>query len=78
MSSSERRHTDKQLLVKGLKRLAVAIPLLVLTTYAFTFSFLNKDTIPMYYILPLAIIGMAGTIYTLFSGIKLIMKSLFK
>ncbi|QIE60677.1 hypothetical protein G5B37_14265 [Rasiella rasia] len=78
MSSSERGHTDKQLLVKGLKRLAVAIPLLVLTTYAFTFSFLNKDTIPMYYILPLAIIGMAGTIYTLFSGIKLIMKSLFK
>ena len=78
MNNDQRGHTDKKLLVKGLKRLAIALPLLVLTTYAFTFTFLNKDTIPMYYILPLAILGMAGTIYTLFSGIKIIMNSLFK
>ena len=44
----QRGHTDKQLLVKGLKRLALALPLLVATTYAFTFTFLNKETIPMY------------------------------
>ncbi|RDK86826.1 DUF6095 family protein [Marinirhabdus gelatinilytica] len=74
---SEQKHTDKKLLIKGLKRLAVAIPLLVLTTYAFTFTFLNKETIPMYYVLPLAVLGMAATIYTLFSGIKLILKALF-
>lgn len=78
MDNNQRGHTDKQLLVKGIKRLALALPLLVLTTYAFTFTFLNKETIPMYYILPLAILGMAGTIYLLFNGIKLIMKSLFK
>lgn len=77
MNKPNQKHTDKQLLVKGLKRLALAIPLLVLTTYAFTFTFLNKETIPMYYLLPLAILGMAGTIYTFFSGIKLILKSLF-
>jgi hypothetical protein len=78
MDDNQRGHTDKQLLVQGLKRLALGLPLLLLTTYAFTFTFLNKDTIPMYYILPLALLGMAATIYTLFSGIKLIMKSLFK
>ena len=78
MSNSERGHTDKQLLVKGLKRLALAIPLLILTTYAFTFTFLNKETIPMYYFLPLAIIGMAVTIYTMFNALKLISKALFK
>lgn len=78
MDNNQRGHTDKQLLVKGIKRLALALPLLVLTTYVFTFTFLNKETIPMYYLLPLAILGMAGTIYLLFNGIKLIMKSLFK
>jgi|TARA_R100001480_G_C4649715_1_gene170675 small-conductance mechanosensitive channel len=77
MSDKQRGHTDKQLLIKGLKRLALALPLLVLTTYLFTFTFLNKETIPMYYILPLAILGMAGTIFTLFSGIKLVLKSMF-
>ncbi|MAZ72643.1 MAG: hypothetical protein CMC70_05805 [Flavobacteriaceae bacterium] len=77
MANQEQKHTNKQLLIKGLKRLALALPLLVLTTYAFTFTFLNKETIPMYYVLPLAILGMAGTIYTLFSGIKLILKSIF-
>ncbi|MDX1461880.1 MAG: DUF6095 family protein [Marinirhabdus sp.] len=77
MEDNQRGHTNKKLLVKGLKRLAIALPLLVLTTYAFTFTFLNKETIPMYYLLPLAILGMAATIYTLFQGIKLILKSLF-
>ncbi len=77
MANQEQKHTNKQLLIKGLKRLALALPLLVLTTYAFTFTFLNKETIPMYYVLPLAILGMAGTIYTLFSAIKLILKSIF-
>lgn len=69
--------TDKQLLVKGLKRLALALPLLVLTTYAFTFAFLNKDTIPLWIILPLAIMGMGATIYLLFNGIKIILKAVF-
>lgn len=77
MDNRPQKHTDKQLLVKGLKRLALALPLLVLTTYAFTFTFLNKEVIPMYYLLPLAILGMAATIYLLFNGIKLILKALF-
>ncbi|MCT8340836.1 DUF6095 family protein [Luteirhabdus pelagi] len=71
------KHTNKKLLVKGIKRLAICIPLLVLTTYVITFSFLNKETIPLYIILPLGILLMAGTIYLLFSGIKIILSSLF-
>ncbi|WP_350339317.1 DUF6095 family protein [Altibacter sp.] len=71
------RHTNKQILVKGIKRLVLCIPLLVLTTYILTFAFLNKETIPLYIFLPLGIIVMAVTIFLLFSGIKIILTSLF-
>jgi len=74
---TNQKYTDKKLLVKGLKRLAFAIPILVLTTYILTFAFLNKEVIPLYIFLPLGIIAMGLTIYLLFSGIKIILKSLF-
>jgi len=73
----ERGHTDKQLLVKGIKRMAIGIPLIVLTTYILTFAFLNKDHIPIYIFLSLGIVAMAATIYLLFQGIRLILKALF-
>lgn len=77
MKETNQKFTNKQLLVKGLKRLAFALPLLVLTTYVLTFAFLNKDTIPLYIFLTLGILGMIVTIYLLFNGIKIILKSLF-
>lgn len=77
MKETNQNFTDKKLLVKGLKRMALSIPLLVLTTYIITFSFLNKETIPLYVFLPLGIISMAVTIYLLFHGIKLILKAVF-
>ena len=77
MKETNQKYTDKQLLVKGLKRLALALPLLVLTTYILTFAFLNKETIPLYIFLTLGIIAMGATIFLLFSGIKTIMKSIF-
>ena len=77
MKETNQKYTNKQLLVQGLKRLALALPLLVLTTYVLTFAFLNKYTIPLYIFLTLGIISMAFTIYLLFNGIKIILKSLF-
>ena len=77
MKETDQKFTDKKLLVKGIKRMALSIPLLVLTTYIITFSFLNKETIPLYIFLPLGIISMAVTIYLLFRGIKLILKAVF-
>jgi len=77
MKETDQKYTDKQLLVKGLKRLVLALPLLVLTTYILTFAFLNKETIPLYIFLTLGILLMAVTIYLLFNGIKIILKSFF-
>ncbi|MCB0457537.1 MAG: DUF6095 family protein [Flavobacteriaceae bacterium] len=77
MKETNQKFTDKKLLMKGIKRMALSIPLIVLTTYLITFSFLNKETIPLYVFLPLAIIAMGATIYLLFSGLKLILKAVF-
>ena len=56
----------KQRLIKGLKILGAALVLLILTTYVLTFAFINKSVLPIYLLLPLGIIGVATTIYTLF------------
>ncbi|MEM7187636.1 MAG: DUF6095 family protein [Bacteroidota bacterium] len=74
---TQQKYTDKKMLVKGLKRLGLALPLLVLTTYILTFAFLNKETLPLYLFLPLGIIAMGFTIYLLFNGIRIILKSMF-
>lgn len=71
------KKTDTKLLVKGLKRLALGLPLIVITTYILTFAFLNKETIPIYIFLTLGIIAMGVTIYLMFDGIKLILRSIF-
>ena len=70
-------HTDKKLLVKGIKYMALVIPLLVLTTYLFTFMFLNKETKLFYIVMPLAIAGMTGTFWLGFKGLKTIMRAIF-
>ncbi|GAB5401515.1 MAG: hypothetical protein Aureis2KO_31000 [Aureisphaera sp.] len=77
MDETRQKFTDKKLLVKGLKRLALSLPVLVLTTYLLTFAFLNKETLPLYIVLPLGIIGIAATVFLMFGGIKIILKSLF-
>jgi len=75
--SNSQNHTDKQLLAKALKTLLLALPTLVLTTYLFTFAFLNKETLPLYIVLPLALIGMVATIFLFFKGLKTLSKALF-
>jgi len=77
MKEPSQKYTNKKLLVDGIKRMAFSIPLLVLTTYIFTFAFLNKETIPLYIFLPLGIIFMAITIYLIFNGLKKIIAAVF-
>lgn len=77
MKEPDQKYTDKQLLVKGIKRMALSVPLIILTTYILTFAFLNKETIPLYVFLPLGIIAMGVTIYVMFKGLKFILKAVF-
>lgn len=72
-----KEHTDFDLLKKGLKFMAFTLPLLFLSPYLLTLSFLNKETYMFYVFLFFGIIAGAGAIYLLFKGINTIMKSIF-
>ena len=70
-------HTDFNLLKKGLKFMAFALPLLVLAPILITLSGLNKETFMFYVFLLLGIIAGTGAIYLCFKGINTVLKSIF-
>lgn len=70
-------HTDLKQLVKGIKFMAMALPLLFLSPYLLSLSFLNKQNFSFYIFLVLGLIAGAGAIYLCFKGINTIIKSMF-
>ncbi|MFD0862327.1 DUF6095 family protein [Sungkyunkwania multivorans] len=71
------RHTDKELLVKGLKRMALTLILMFIGPVVVHSSFENQDK-PLYY--PVLIIGITICITAIvmgFKGIKIIMDAVF-
>ena len=72
-----KEHTDVELLRKGVKYLAIALPLLFLSPYLITLAFLNTETIYGYVFFGIGFIAGVGAVYLLFKGIKTIMKSIF-
>ena len=74
---SNKEHTDLNLLKKGIKKMALAIPLLFLSPYLITLAFLNKETYMLYVFLFFGILAGAGAIYLCFKGINTIMKAIF-
>ena len=72
-----KEHTDVELLRKGVKYLAIALPLLFLSPYLITLAFLNTETFYGYVFFGIGFIAGAGAVYLLFKGINTIMKSIF-
>lgn len=72
-----KEHTDLELLKKGLKFMAIALPLLFLSPYLLTLSFLNKETFMFFVFLFFGIAAGTGAIYFCFKGINTILKSIF-
>ena len=72
-----KEHTDVELLRKGVKYLAIALPLLFLSPYLITLAFLNTETIYGYVFFGLGFIAGVGAVYLVFKGINTIMKSIF-
>jgi hypothetical protein len=70
-------HTDQKLLIKGLKYMAFALPLLVASPYLLTLAFLNKDNISFYIFIVFGLTIGALAVYLCFKGINTIMKSIF-
>ncbi len=69
--------TDFNILKNGIKKMAVALPLMFLGPYVLTLSFLNKETYMFYIFLALGLAIAGSAIYLAFSGINTIMKSIF-
>ena len=66
------KHTDKEMLLSGIKKMALALPLLFLSPYLLTLSFINKENFMFYLGLTLGIIAGAAAIYLCFKGINTI------
>jgi len=71
------KHIDQKLLAKGLKFMAITIPLLFLCPYLITLSFLNKDNFTFYIFFIIGIIVGGCAIFLFYKGIKTIMNSIF-
>ena len=71
------KHTNKELLVKGIKYMAITLPLLFLAPYLLTLSFMNKENEFLYIFGGIGIIAGGFAIYFFFKGIKTLMDSIF-
>lgn len=71
------KHTDKKILITGVKYLALSLPLLFLAPYLITLGFINKTNVSFYLFFPIGLILGVAAGYFIFKGIKTIMKSMF-
>ena len=73
----DRKHTNKEKLMQGLKFMAGALPLSFAGPVIIFSTFKNQDHPLFIPILILAIFTMAAAVFLLFKGINTIMKALF-
>jgi hypothetical protein len=69
--------TNKDLLAKGIKYLAAALPLLFIGPVVIHNAFMNKQNVWHYLVLAVGIVFCLSAMFLLFFGLKTIMKSLF-
>ncbi|WP_103071505.1 DUF6095 family protein [Aquimarina sediminis] len=73
----EPKRTDKELLGKGVQRMAIAIIFMFISPVIIHSAFKNQDH-PLY--IPILLLGLAGALFAIimaFKGIKTIMDSFF-
>ncbi|NJW52833.1 hypothetical protein HC175_07855 [Salinimicrobium sp. CDJ15-91] len=71
------KHTDKNLLMRGLKFLAGALPLSFIGPVVLFSSFKNQEHEWFIPILIFALLAMAAAVFLMFKGISTVMKALF-
>lgn len=69
--------TNKELLSKGIKYLAWALPLLFIGPSLIYNAFINKQNGWHYLVLAFGIVICVGSVYLIFLGLKTMMRSLF-
>jgi putative Mn2+ efflux pump MntP len=69
--------TNKELLSKGIKYLAGALPLLFIGPTVIYNAFMNQQNVWHYLVLAIGIIACLAALLLMYLGLKTIMKSLF-
>ncbi|WP_367754328.1 DUF6095 family protein [Flavobacterium sp. WC2421] len=69
--------TNKEMLSKGIKYLAWALPLLFIGPSLIYNAFMNKQNVWHYLVLAIGIMACIGAMYLMFLGLKTIMKGIF-
>ncbi|MFV8326296.1 DUF6095 family protein [Flavobacterium sp. ZS1P14] len=69
--------TNKELLSKGIKYLAGALPLLFIGPAVIYNAFMNQQNAWHYLVLAIGIVACLAAMFLMFLGLKTIMKSLF-
>ena len=69
--------TNKELLSKGIKKLAWALPLLFIGPAVIYNAFINKQNGWHYLVLGIGIAVCIGAVYLAFKGLQIMMQSLF-
>ncbi|MFT7335888.1 MAG: hypothetical protein ACI9M1_001824 [Porticoccaceae bacterium] len=69
--------TNKEVLSKGIKYLAGALPLFFIGPSLIYNAFINKQNLWHYLVLAIGIIACFGAMYLMYKGLKTIIKSLF-
>jgi hypothetical protein len=70
-------HTNKEILNKGIKHLAYALPLLFIGPSLIYNAFINKQNIWHWLVLAIGVLLCFVAVYQMFKGLNTIMKSLF-
>lgn len=73
----DRKRTNKQVLMKGIKTMAGALPLAFIGPAILFSTFKNQDHPFFIPILILALVAMVFSVFLMFKGLSTIMKSLF-
>lgn len=69
--------TNKELLSKGVRYLAGALPLLFIGPSMIHNAFMNQQNVWHYLVLGIGIIACLASVYLIFKGLKFMMKALF-
>ncbi|MFB9079848.1 DUF6095 family protein [Flavobacterium procerum] len=69
--------TNKQLLMKGIKYLTGALPLMFIGPSLIYNAFQNQHTNWHYLVLGIGIVACLGSMFLIFLGLKIIMKGIF-
>ncbi|NJY62424.1 hypothetical protein HC174_06590 [Salinimicrobium sp. CDJ15-81-2] len=71
------KHTNKDMLFKGMKYLAGALPLSFIGPVVLFSSFKNQENVWFIPVMIFALLAMVAAVFLMFKGISTVMKALF-